>query len=61
MVPLEGHWVSAVESDSIVTCPNSEACQGSRIQMVECLQQAYGPAEGGAAVSTLLSPHKVLA
>lgn len=59
MVPLEGHWVSAAESDSIVTCPNPEACQGSRIQMVECLKQAYGPAEGGAAVSSLLSAHKL--
>lgn len=59
MVPLEGHWVSAVESDSIVACPNSEACQGSRTQMVECLKQAYGPGEGGAVVSMLLSPQKL--
>lgn len=45
MVPLEGYWVSAADSDSIVACPNSEACQGNRTELALCLAQAYGQAE----------------
>lgn len=43
MVPLEGYWVSAADSDSIVPCPNPDACQGNRDNLLQCLQQVCLP------------------
>lgn len=39
MVPHKGYWVSAADSDSIVPCPNLEACQGNRDNLLQCLDQ----------------------
>lgn len=39
MRPHKGFWVSAYHSDSIVACPNPEACQGDRTNLSTCLDQ----------------------
>lgn len=39
LVPRQGHWVSAANSDSVVACPNPEACQGNRDELLQCLNQ----------------------
>lgn len=39
MVPHVGFWVSAHHSDSIVACPNPEACQGNRSDLFRCMDQ----------------------
>lgn len=40
VVPLEGFWVSASNSDSMVACPVGQACQGDRTAMQACLSAA---------------------
>ena len=40
VVPLEGFWVSARNSDSMVACPVGQACQGDRTAMQACLSAA---------------------
>ena len=37
LIPQSGYWVSASNSDSIVTCPNAAACHGDRNSLVDCL------------------------
>jgi len=37
VVPLEGFWVSARISDSMVACPVGQACQGDRAALQACL------------------------
>ena len=37
LIPDPGYWVSAYNSDSVVTCPNAAACQGNRDSLLDCL------------------------
>ena len=41
LVPLEGFWHSAANSDAVVACPNPAACKGSRDQLLACQQATY--------------------
>ena len=48
MTPLPPYWASDAHSHSIVTCPNSDACQGDRPQLMACLVSSYTqPASSG--------------
>jgi len=41
LVPTEGYWHSAADSNYIVLCPNSEACQGNRSKLLDCQNAHY--------------------
>ena len=41
LVPNPQYWHSAPNSDFMVQCPNSKACQGNREELSSCKQQAF--------------------
>ena len=41
---MPGYWHSAPDSDWIVPCPNSEACQGNSDELLRCKKASYDAA-----------------
>lgn len=41
LVPQQGYWHSAPDSDHMVSCPNSNACQGNTAFLLACQNATY--------------------
>lgn len=44
LVPQQGYWHSAPDSDHILPCPNSKACQGNTAFLLTCQNSTYSEA-----------------
>ena len=54
LVPQQGYWHSAPDSDHIVSCPNRNACQGNTAALLACQNATYTAAVTLNQVSTAL-------
>ena len=53
LVPLEGFWHSAAVSDTLVACPNPDACQGDRASLRACQEASHNQISAAAKLQVI--------